>query len=344
MHMFESATFKLTAWYLAILMTISIVFSIALYQVTFHEITVRLENFQRGITQLNIGLTSPTQFGSDAYRRDEIQEASAQLIASLFYVNLVILIGGGIGSYLLARRTLQPIEKAHEAMSRFTSDASHELRTPLAAMKTELEVALRDEKIPPEEMRELLESSLEEANKLIALSEVFLKLARLDHDSVDFAAVNMSDVLETVMKRHKKIRDRFDISTRKKAIVNGNEPALTELLVIMLGNAVKHSPDKSTITVRITEKLSSVMVEVCNDGDDIPPEQLERLFERFYRSDSSRTKSATNGYGLGLAIAKRITEIHGGTIRATSSKGKVKMTVALPSVRNLQAKLQSPTS
>jgi signal transduction histidine kinase len=140
MQMFQSATLKLTAWYLAILMTISIIFSVVIYQLNFREISFRLENLQHsllddslytlpgtnGEPQLNFGPNSPLSVQSN--------QAAAQMISTLVYINLVILVAGGLGSYFLARRTLRPIQESHEAQSRFTSDASHELRTPLAVM------------------------------------------------------------------------------------------------------------------------------------------------------------------------------------------------------------------
>ena len=162
--MFQSATVKLTAWYLAILMCISITFSVVIYQLNYHEVSNRLENLQHSI----IDTLNPLYSSQSIYRYEEgpgsplfneARKASAQMILSLVYINIVVLACGGLGAYFLARRTLRPIEDAHEAQSRFTSDASHELRTPLAAMKAELEVNLRDEKLSIDEARELLESN-----------------------------------------------------------------------------------------------------------------------------------------------------------------------------------------
>lgn len=339
--MFQSATLKLTAWYLAILMSISLIFSITIYQMNFHELNVRLENLQRGLTGNEFIPIQQLPFGGDQYRLAEARQASQQMILSLFYVNLLILIGGGVGSFLLARRTIRPIEKAHESMSRFTSDASHELRTPLAAMKTELEVSLRDPKLTKEEMRELLESSLEEANKLIKLSEVFLKLARLDFDSLEQTQVDMVALLNSVMKKYSDHASRFTITTRKKALVTGNETALEELLTILIENALKYSPEGTPITVKIFEKRMSVVIQCSNQGEAISEEQQTHLFERFYRGDQSRTASSQNGYGLGLAIAKRITDVHRGDIRVESNAEETTFSVYLPNLRNIQAKLQN---
>src|SRR5690606_24862255 len=113
-----------------------------------------------------------------------------------------IWLAGGVGSYYLARRTLRPIEEAHEAQSRFTSDASHELRTPLASMKTELEVALRDPALNKEEMRELLVSNLEEVDKLTKLSQNLLQLSRLEQENIQLERVVLREVISGVVARH----------------------------------------------------------------------------------------------------------------------------------------------
>lgn len=337
--MFQSATLKLTVWYMVILMSISILFSFAMYQINFHELNVRLENLQRGL----ISVLDTQQLSTDEYRLIELRQASTQMILALFYVNVLIFIGGSVGSYYLARRTLQPIEKSHDAMSRFTSDASHELRTPLAAMKTELEVALRDPDLPAEEMRELLHSSLEEADKLIKLSEVFLKLARLDYDAVEFAPVVISDVVTELLKRYNE-HDRIKMSLSKKATVQGNEPALTELFTILIENALKYSPPDSDLAIKVSERRMTMLFSITNHGPAIPLEQQERLFERFYRGDASRTASAANGFGLGLAIARRITDVHHGTIRVKSTDSGTTFTVAIPSLRSFRQKSMNNTT
>ncbi len=345
--MFESATLKLTGWYLAILMVISLIFSIAIYQLNFHEVNVRLENLQRDIfAPESMQSMRPSQTRNEAIdqiRIDESREAATQMVLTLIYVNLIILGAGGIGSYVLARRTLAPIENAHEAQSRFTSDASHELRTPLAAMKTELEVALRDPHLSMEEARELLESNLEEADKLIKMSEVFLKLARLDYDSIEIKQFDFVATFEGVMKQFSKQNKRFHITARKHSLVTGNEAAIDELIVILIENALKYSPPSSQIYIRIFERRFMTGFEIINEGPAIPAEQQQRIFERFYRGDTSRTHSSQNGYGLGLAIAKKIVDIHHGDIKVNSDDIQTIFTFMIPNHRNIQAKIQNPT-
>ena len=346
--MFKSATIQLTAWYLAILMTISIIFSVVIFQLNFHEVGVRLENLQQGLISTSSFSLNPTMLsdtpGANSLVRAQSEQAALQMFLSLVYINVAILVAGGIGGYFLARRTLKPLEQAHEAQSRFTSDASHELRTPLAAMKMELEVSLRDSHLDPGEARELLESNLEEVNKLIELSEMLLKLSRLDYDQLERTSIDLVPLVHSQLKIFPKAIKRFDITTRKKALISGNEPAIAELMSILIDNALKYSPPKSKISIRIFERRLMTGFEISNTGPAIPEEKLPKLFERFYRGDTSRTESNKNGYGLGLAIAKKITDIHHGDIQVVSNEKATVFTVYLPTLRIITAKPQDPLS
>lgn len=335
--MFRSATVRLTSWYLAILMAISLLFSIAIYQLNFREVNTRLHNLQQGLLELDINYLTGFTFNSDQIRLRQAQQASQEMILALIYVNVIILIGGGIGSYFLARRTLRPLEQAHEAQSRFTSDASHELRTPLSAMKAELEVALRDKEIDPEESRELLESNLEEVNKLIALSEVLLKLARLENDKLNRSAVNVNDLVDSTLKMFPDQTERFVITKRKGgAYTIGDEIALQEVLTILVDNALKYSEPGSGIEIKTFDRRMTAGFTIKNTGATIPAEKQARIFERFYRADDSRTNSQQNGYGLGLPIAKKIASVHGGDIRLISKDGVTTFTCLLPNRLSLQ--------
>lgn len=345
MQMFQSATLKLTAWYLAILMTISITFSAVIFQLNSHEVSYRLENLQHSLTE---GITFFTPDGERTFSEGpgsplftESRKAAAQMALTLVYINLVVLIAGGLGAYFLARRTLRPIERAHEAQSRFTSDASHELRTPLSAMKTELEVTLRDSGLSIEEAREVLSSNLEEVDKLIRLSEMLLALSRLEHDNLERTRLDLVAVLESALKRHAVEKKRFVIVSRKALFIEANEPAMSELMSILVDNALKYSPPKSKIDIRFLTQRGMAGFAIKNEGEPIPAEKLPKLFDRFYRADISRTNSSQNGYGLGLSIAKKIVELHHGEITVTSTKQGTQFTVLLPSIRKVSAKAQN---
>lgn len=318
-------------------MTISITFSVVIYQLNSRELTFRLESLQHSLTD---GVTFFTPSGQRIFTTgpssplsEELSKASAQMVLSLVYINSVVLIAGGLGSYFLARRTLQPIERAHESQSRFTSDASHELRTPLAAMKAELEVTLRDSKLSVDEAREVLESNLEEVDKLIQLSEMLLSLSRLEHGKLEQQKLNLVNLTHEALGRYGIDKDRITVASPKTVNVYGNQAAIIELLSVLIDNALKYSPEGSPIKIRTFTQLGMAGFEIHNQGSQISQKNLDRLFDRFYRTDDSRTNSATNGYGLGLALAKKIALLHHGEITVKSNPKGTKFIVTLPGSR-----------
>lgn len=326
-------------------MAISITFSVVIYQLNYREISYRLESLQHSIVE---GYNGPAPFsryflyndGPNSPLFNESRKASNQMILSLIYINIVVFVAGGLGAFFLARRTLRPIAEAHEAQSRFTSDASHELRTPLAAMKAELEVSLRDPKLEIGEARELLESNLEEVNKLIDLSQMLLHLSRLDHDKLEVETIDMPVMVNELITRYPKEAARFDVTSRKKSTTRANEASINELLTILLDNSIKYSPEKSTIFIRVFEQYGRIGVEIKNEGEKIPDDKLPKLFDRFYRADTSRTNGAKNGYGLGLSIAKKIVDLHHGEITVSSTPEFTTFTLYLPIVRKSSVKPQ----
>lgn len=336
--MFQSATLKLTTWYLGILVAISLLFSIVIYSIASSEVGARINYLQTSPKFDYLGINHTYL---DSYRNLQIHEAEANLITSLIITNVCIWIAGGIGSYYLARRTLEPIEEAHEAQSRFTSDASHELRTPLASMKTEIEVALRDDSLSKAEMRELLASNLEEVNKLSNLSHMLLQLSRLDHDSITKDKVKLSDVFTAVIPRLNRQDDRIVIGEGKTPVIIGNQASVEELLTILIDNALKYSPQKSTVIVTPLVQKDMAGFEVQNTGEGIAAEVLPHIFDRFYRADQSRTGGTKKGYGLGLSLAKKIVELSNGELSVSSAPGETTtFRVLLPIFSSTKAKNQ----
>ena len=328
MRIIQSATFKLTLSYLGIIMVLSLVFSIALYRVSFGQMATNYDRQRVEIERL------PVPIGLESRRDDYIQALSDQLdedrstlLFRLGALNLATLLLGGGLAYYLARRTLTPIQDALEAQGRFTADASHELRTPLTAMRSEIEVALREKELTTTAARELLTSNLEEIAKLEALSAGLLRLARfengLDPDIV--ANIPVRDLFEGAIDRHQAglAAKNIDLEVQTgKETVAGDRASLMELVAILLDNAVKYSPADSTIKLTGRRSGVSTLVSVADQGVGINASDLPFIFHRFYRADRSRSKEQIEGYGLGLSIAKRIADLHNGTISAESTPGK----------------------
>jgi two-component system sensor histidine kinase CiaH len=317
--MFHSATLKLTGWYLLILMIISITFSLSIYAITSREVDTRLQRLQKG---LQLTMDSPP-VTDNTLRLGEASTASTHILVELIYANILILASGGVASYLLARRTLRPIKEAHEAQSRFTSDASHELRTPLAIMKTELEVTLRDKLADKNEYQNVIKSSLEEIEKLTNISEMLLHLSRLEHDKLEKTSVGIHQVTQVVLERLNQDPSRIAVTSGLHLKVQANETALSELISILVDNSLKYSPSDSHVSITIKSAGKFVSFDISNEGKGIDEIRLPHIFDRFYQADTSRTTGDKKGYGLGLALAKKIVELHEGELSATSGVDQV---------------------
>jgi signal transduction histidine kinase len=335
--MFRFATLKLTLWYASILIAISLLFSVVIYSIASTEIDSRISYLQR--------TTRPTYFSNqthfDDLRNAQVRQAETNLIISLIVTNLCIWTAGTIGSYYLAKRTLRPIQIAHEAQARFTSDASHELRTPLTSMKIELEVALRDAALKKGELREVLQSNLEEVNKLASLSQTLLQLSKLDHENIVREKTSIGPIASAIIGRFNKVSPRIEFTSTDLPKILANKPNVEQLLTILLDNALKYSPDTSTVYVRLIRERALSGFEVINSGDGIPANKLPHVFDRFYRADHSRTGGSRKGFGLGLSLAKKLVELHHGELTVSSARGAdTTFRVLLPNFSNNQAKNQ----
>lgn len=282
--MFNSARLKLTAWYLLVIMLVSVTFSMMIFQMQVAE----WSRFER------------------RFHFVFAQEAAERLTVFLVVINGGILVVSGSLGYFLAGKTLKPIKEMVEEQNRFIADASHELRTPLTALKSALEVNLRDKK--------LLKDCLEQVNKLQSLTESLLQLS---NNSLKLEKVNFSEIVKTAIAEIEPKAKQKGIVVKKafeEAFVLGDKYALTDLVVILLDNAIKYSPKKTVVTVGLQENI----LTVSDQGIGIAEKDLPHIFNRFYRADPART----GGYGLGLSIAKKIVEAHQGTIEIASEVNK----------------------
>lgn len=325
----DFAVIKLSLFYVLIIMTISVSFSLILHRISYQEINRGLGRQLRTFwEQNNINPMSPMA-DLEKIRQDQINEANKRLTINLIYFNILILVFSSITSYFFAKKTLEPIEKSMEEQNRFTADASHELRTPLTAMKTEIEVALRDKKLNLEEARNLLNSNLEEVGKLESLSNALLKLAKAENINNEFEEVNLWAIINAAHKKIQRLSDQKMISIKisptdknDNFIIDGEPQSLTELFVILLDNAVKYSPENSEVIVSTENQGEHIVIKIKDEGIGIKESDLPYIFNRFYRADNSRNKEKVAGYGLGLSIAKQIVDMHNGAISVNSKIGK----------------------
>jgi two-component system, OmpR family, sensor histidine kinase CiaH len=301
MNIFKSAALKLTGWYLALIMLVSITCSLALYNVSSNDI----ENNVRHRLPLSVNqLLSPNDLQSLENLRDrQLTTDRSHLKENLVFFNILVLILGGAAAYALARRTLAPIEDSLEAQKRFTSDASHELRTPLTAMQAETEVALRDPKLTKAQATELLQSNLEEVAKLKALSDGLLHLAQTNKPT-ELGPTDLKTSLTSATERLEKTAKTKKITIDNQAkdlTLKAEFHSLTELLVILIDNAIKYSPPGKKVLISTSSNNKTGKISIKDEGVGIKASDLPHIFDRFYRAESSRSKIQSDGYGLGLA-------------------------------------------
>lgn len=318
--MFHSAALKLTLWYLALIMAISLVFSVSLYRVSAADLE---RNARRQIGYFNNFLPPDDLNNYSILRQRQLDDDHQHLRRNLVLFNVLVLAAGGGASYLLARRTLRPIEQALASQSRFAADASHELRTPLAALQTENEVALRNPDLTKKQAVALLKSNLEEVGKLGALAEGLLRLAKQNGRIESASAVSLKDVAAQAASRLDKAAQSKKIKIidkTKPVLAKGEQGSLVDALAVFIDNAIKYSPSGSAITLSTRGGKEASLI-VKDSGQGIAAIDLPHIFERFYRTDGSRNKSGSGGYGLGLALANKIALAHGGHIEVTSTLG-----------------------
>jgi len=264
------------------------------------------------------------------------EELRKRLLLRIIFIDLAVIFAAAAGGYILAGRTLRPIQTMVIDQHRFITDASHELRTPLTAMRSEMEANLLSDKMTDRQARELIKSSLEEIINLQILSDGLLTLAQIQNSSPDTTQQNVSlkEVLTIALTKVTSIATKKRIlitNNYKNFTVLGHQEDLVQLFVILLDNAVKYSPAKSTISVIAKNTDHNVIVEIIDEGTGIEKADFNRIFDRFYRSDKSRQRKEVGGYGLGLSIARQIITDHRGSITVSSSVGKGStFTVKLP--------------
>lgn len=302
--LFLKARLQLTALYVLIIAVIVVGFSLFLYQSTSANIAELFEANEEDQTlaqqhafEIALDRLENTMIGSDI---------------------VIILLSAGVG-YVLAKRTLRPVEKSHEAQRLFAANASHELRTPLAIMKNDIEVLLRDAHPERIQVQRTLSSNLEEIGNMTALIEDLLLLARSGQAQENGENPNVASVIQQTLEKMRPIAKEKGIALEAGAIVAGSvlipEKILSRALMNIIENSLKYTPSGGKVSVRTTKDAAHAFIEIVDTGTGIPTEELPHIFDRFYRGKSN---SSDSGTGLGLAIVKESIEQCNGTVRAES--------------------------
>lgn len=233
---------------------------------------------------------------------------------------------GAVDGAVLLLRDVTEQQRVEEAQRRFVADASHEMRTPIAAIKGMLEL-LEDGAIDDPEVRDdFIHTMQVESDRLGRLVADLLTLAQLEagslrlRPSTEYASDLLGDVARVMhaLAEQAEVTLAVDIAEPELRVV-GDRDRLVQVLLSFTDNALKHSPAGSTVRLHAERVAEGVLLAVTDEGPGIEPEQLARVFERFYRADAAR--AGRKGTGLGLAIAKEIVEAHGATIEVDSAPG-----------------------
>lgn len=315
--MFESAVLKLTIWYVGVLMLVSLAFSLPVFIITSDRLERSATRQMQILRENQSGWSTMMRVGElDTRRQAQLELDRQQLLSNIVFENILILVIGTIASYLFARWTLRPIEEAHAKQSTFTANASHQLRTPLATMQAEIDVALRDKKLSTKQAREVLNSNLEEIGRLRVLSDQLLGLTRGSEAVMD----GVFDVAELVgafaNKNAKRYNLSFNVEPNAKAIVQGDELLIGEVLKILCENAKQYGVGKP-VTLSCSASRGMVRVAISDQGPGMTAEEQKHAFDRFYRGKNA-AKTNPAGHGLGLALARDIVSRHGGSLSLKS--------------------------
>jgi signal transduction histidine kinase len=335
MNNYKRTKIKLSLVYFTIIFTIVIGFSLVVYQSQQNQYA-GLRNLKEQIENTEPPRNAPAEFRREVSQRlqekaDEIDgtllKARLDFLLNLVFLDVIILFLAGIFAYLLAERTIQPIQESYQKQKEFIANASHDFKTPLTTMKTQSEIILRSKEVENEEYTEYAQSILEEVNSLSNLTQNLLELAKSeDYDQkLIVQEFNLVELGQKVINKFQHLAEekkvKLDlISKQKNILFKGDKAKIEELLSLLIDNAINYNKEDGTVVLKLEIlKNSQVSIKVIDTGKGISKANLSKVFDRFYRESKDRNAS---GFGLGLSIAKKIVDDHKGQIELKSVKGK----------------------
>ena len=270
-----------------------------------------------------------------------VQGTVDRLILVLWTVGLGALILAAAGGLFMSRRAMRPVQEAFGRQRTFIADASHELKTPLTLIRADAEVLSRDLDDSDDDNRELIDDLLGETDRMNAILSDLLLLARLDAQKVSVSrepfdlALLLSETSERFAARAVAEGKNLEVEHSGKLPARGDAQRTGQILATLLDNALRFTPSGGTITVEGRVADIHVGASVTDTGPGIPPESLNRVFERFYRADANSTARSRGpsggGTGLGLSIARDLARAQGGELVAENTdKGGARFTLILP--------------
>lgn len=255
------------------------------------------------------------------------QEILENLIYTFIIVAFITLIFIFFLSRFFANRSIKPVKEAFDKQKQFIADASHELKTPLAVINTNVDVLLTNSEDTINNQAKWLQYIKSESERMTKLTNDLLYLTQVDYSDkkMIFTDFNLSEAVENVILTMEAVIYEHDISLNyeiePELVAHGSNEEIRQVVMILLDNALKYTNPKGSVDISLGRSHNSIVLSVANTGEGIPEEHLDRIFDRFYRTDKSRARKL-GGYGLGLAIAKAIIDQHKGRIFAKSILNK----------------------
>jgi two-component system, chemotaxis family, CheB/CheR fusion protein len=265
----------------------------------------------------------------------EISVVPVQAGITIFYRNVT----DRYNSELVVAETREKLRVLAESQRRFLADAAHELRAPLAVIQGNLEVLERFPNMTAEERKDAINESAREAIRLGRLANDLLSLARGDAgDGLRLERLELVPILEETLREAEHLASGRSLEhlVLEPCTILGDADKLKQLTLILLDNALKYAPEGGRVWLELQHSDSHAEIRISNTGQGISHDDLKRVFERFYRTDTSRSRQ-TGGTGLGLSIARWIAEQHGGTVELQSEPGATTTAIVrLPLVQNVK--------
>lgn len=236
-------------------------------------------------------------------------------------------------SHFLSIWALRPVESAWNQQNQFIANASHELKTPLTVILANLKIILAHKEDTISSQERWIKNTQSEAESMKKLVEELLFLARSDAHTApsEKTSLNLSDLVINTLLLFEPVAYEQGITLEQNVasdlIISADKEQMKRLLAILLDNACKYAGKEKRVTLTLSRQKEKICLTVQNTGNPLSPEDLPHLFERFYRSDKSRSR---DGYGLGLSIAQAIVQGHGGRITAASTEEATCFSVFLP--------------
>ena len=247
-----------------------------------------------------------------------------KVFISIGSISLIFLL---LISIYLTNKTIKPIKETFEKQKQFIADASHELKTPLAIIRTNNSLVLSNKNLTVESQSKWLNYINNQIERMSELIDEMLSLAKLDanrgHD--EFVVFNLSKLLNNILLTFEAVifenKIELESNIEEDISIKGDKESIKKVFTILLDNAIKYTNQSGKIDVDLRQEKNKIKIKVKNSGEGINKKDINKIFERFYRVDTSRARES-GGYGLGLSIAKSIVENHNGKIYAESNVGK----------------------